>query len=379
MTNDHAEYVEAARWLNSPEELNQWLSSTPSEPLAVDTEFERVTTFFPIPGLVQLGIGECYYLVDPEVAEASDGFREALADGSRIKLFYAMSEDLELFRQWLNVKPAGVIDLQIGAGLAGAGFSVGYAKLVETLFGVQLDKSATRSDWISRPLSAAQEQYALDDVRFLLPLYNWVRAGLEQKDLWEALEQESARFASDLYDQDDPGSHYLKLRGGWALNGQQQQVLQRLTEWRELESRDRNRPRNRILPDPVLIALAEAMPDSKSGLNAIKDLPPVVVRRYGDRLLELINPGVDDDAAEHEFQCIRPPLTKSQQQLYKKVKQVFVRVAESQDIPIEILAPRKRLEVLVQNGFSTEDALMQGWRGALLSDVSNEIKAALSI
>lgn len=371
MTPDPTAHV---HWIESPQELDGWLSSTSSEPLAVDTEFERVSTFYPIPGLVQLGIGERYCLIDPDVAQASKEFRAAMADSARIKLFYAMSEDLELFRHWLKIKPAGVIDLQIGAGLAGAGFSVGYAKLVEALFGVELDKSATRSDWISRPLSPEQEQYALDDVRFLAPLHEWVCSRLEQKGLLEALEEESARFASDLYEQDDPRSHYLRLRGGWALNEHQQRVLQRLTEWRELESRERDRPRNRVLPDAVLIALADAMPSSKTGFGRITGLPPVVVRRYGETLLELIATPDEGDA----FQSIRPPLTRAQQQLYKKVKQIFVAVADRHDIPIEILAPRKRLEVLVQNGFSSHDALLQGWRGRLMDGVLNEIEAVLT-
>ncbi|SDW60962.1 ribonuclease D [Marinobacter mobilis] len=372
MTSDTTEHV---HWIESPLELDQWLSSMASEPLAVDTEFERVSTFFPIPGLVQLGIGKRYCLVDPGVAEASEVFRSVMGDASKTKLFYAMSEDLELFRHWLKVRPAGVVDLQIGAGLAGAGFSVGYAKLVESLFGVQLDKSATRSDWVSRPLSPEQEQYALDDVRFLVPLQEWVCARLGEKGLLDALNEESARFAADLYEQDDPHNHYLRLRGGWALKERQQRVLQRLTEWRELESRERDRPRNRVLPDPVLIALAEAMPDSRAGLKQVSDLPPVVIRRYGDTLLELIQ--APDDSGL--FQSIRPPLSRSQQQLYKQVKQIFVKVANSQDIPIEILAPRKRLEVLVQNGFSPDDALLQGWRGELLNGVLSEIEAALTL
>lgn len=99
--------------------------------------------------------------MDPSVAEQSRRFREILADPTTPKLLYAMSEDLELFRQWLNIEPAGVIDLQIGAAMAGAGFSLGYARLVETLFGETLDKSVTRSDWLARPLSDAQQRYAM--------------------------------------------------------------------------------------------------------------------------------------------------------------------------------------------------------------------------
>jgi len=212
-------------WITEPSALDEWLEGLGDSLLALDTEFERVNTFYPIPGLVQLGYDDNYCLVDPDVAEASVRFKELLADPQTPKLLYAMSEDLELFRHWLGILPKGVIDLQIGAALAGAGFSLGYARLVESLFGETLDKSVTRSDWLARPLSEAQQRYAVDDIRFLEPMYQWLLAGLEERGLVYALSEESTRFADELATQDDPENHYLKLRGGWTLTPQQQGVL----------------------------------------------------------------------------------------------------------------------------------------------------------
>lgn len=364
-----------AHWITEPAQLDGWLSEHAGQTLAVDTEFERVSTFFPIPGLVQLGIGTELYLVDPDVAAASPEFVQAMADPDRPKLLYAMSEDLELFRHWLNVRPTGALDLQIGVALAGGGFSVGYARIVETLFGQALDKSATRSDWLQRPLNPAQEAYALEDIRYLAPLYDWVREKLQGKGLMAALAEESTRFAEELFQQDDPASHYLRLRGGWALDTKQQQVLQRLTEWREQQCRDRNRPRNRVLPDAALIGLAERLPASKGDMQAVKGIPSVVVRKYGDQLLELIN---ETGTPLHEFTRIRPPLTRDQQKQYKQLKQVFHTIAEAHAVPIELLAPRKRLEAVVQNGLAQAGTLREGWRQALIAPVSKSIEAILN-
>lgn len=361
-------------WIHDPAELDQWLADGAGEPLALDTEFERVSTFYPIPGLVQLGRGGRFCLVDPLVAEASAGFRQVLTDPQVPKLLYAMSEDLELFRHWLQLNPAGLLDLQIGAGLAGAGFSVGYARLVETLFGEALDKSVTRSDWIARPLSPAQERYAIDDVRFLVALHTWVVQGLEQKELVGAMAEESTRFAEELGQQDDPDNHYLKLRGGWMLRGAGLRALQALTRWRELECRKQDRPRSRILPDPVLIALAEAMPSSGQALSRIEGLPPVVVRKYGDRLLQLI---AEAAASSGEPAPITPPLTREEQGTYKKVKRILVKMAEARDIPIEILAPRRRLEAVVHDGTIRTGLFIEGWRAGIVGPVVDEIEEIL--
>ncbi len=363
-------------WLRSPAELDQWLDGLPpGVPVALDTEFERVSTFFPIPGLVQLGGQGEYWLIDPEVAGASARFRDMLADPARPKLLYAMSEDLELFRHWLNVAPAGLLDLQIGAAMAGAGFSIGYAKLVESLFGEALDKSVTRSDWVSRPLSPEQQRYAVDDIRFLEPLYNWVIDKLRERNLVQALADESQRFADEAAGQEDPEQHYLKLRGGWTLSPEQQAVLQRLVAWRERECQKVDRPRNRVLGDALLIAIAERLPGSLRTLNDIQGVPGGIVKRYGELLLELVREGCEADNASLE--PIPRPLTREQQALYKKVKRCFNKVAEDHDIPIELLAPRKRLEKVLQDGTLAGSEFFQGWRSKLLTPVETEIEELL--
>lgn len=364
---------EHIHWIETPEELDGWLAGvTQVQPLALDTEFERVNTFYPIPGLVQLGVGDHYCLVDPEVAEASPVFREVLANPQIPKLLYAMSEDLELFRHWLGIEPKGVVDLQIGAAMAGAGFSLGYARLVETLFGEALDKSVTRSDWLARPLSEAQQRYALDDIRFLEPMYHWVLESLRPRGLVQALHEESGRFASELAAQDDPDQHYLKLRGGWALNAEQQAVLKKLVRWRELECQRRDMPRNRVFADALLILVAERLPASIRALGDIQGIPSGAVRRYGDTILDLVRDGRAADNAGLER--IAPPLSRDQQASFKQLKRTVRKVAEASDIPMELLAPRKRLEKLMQDRELDGNPFFQGWREELLAPVRSQIE-----
>ncbi|WP_165855259.1 ribonuclease D [Marinobacter sp. JSM 1782161] len=365
------------RWIESPAELDQWLAASPDQPLSLDTEFERVSTFFPIPGLIQVGLGDDLRLVEPSVAEASSGFRACIGDDQRPKLLYAMSEDLELFRHWLDLEPQGVLDLQLACALAGLGFSVGYAKLVEQLFDVAIDKSATRSDWLARPLSEAQCAYALEDIRYLAPMYEQLRERLEARDLYQAWREESARFAADLSAQTEPTDYYLRIRGGWHLKAQQQAVLRELANWREAECRRRDRPRNRVLSDNLLIRVAERMPASKGGLAAVEEMPPVVVRRYGDTLLNLVEQGRSADAIADR---IEPPLTRDEQGLLKQVKRLMRGVAEARSVPIELLAPRRRIEACIRRWHPDDEAarfFLEGWRGELLAPVLDEVSTVL--
>ena len=364
---------DTVRWIREPDALDQWLSGLPAgAPVVLDTEFERVSTFYPIPGLVQLGAEGDFWLLDPDVAEASVQFRQMLADPERPKLLYAMSEDLELFRHWLGVAPQGLLDLQIGAALAGAGFSVGYARLVESLFGETLDKSVTRSDWLARPLSPEQERYAVDDIRFLQPLYTWVSERLQERGLEQAMADESRRFAEEAAQQEDPEQHYLKLRGGWMLTPTQQSILQALVVWREAECRRLDRPRNRVLNDALLIAIAERSPETLNALNDVQGVPGGIVKRYGEHLLELISNARGADRASME--PIPRPLTRDEQAFYKKVKRCFKKVSEDTDIPIELLAPRKRLETVVQDQTLTGNRFFEGWRKDVIAPALPELE-----
>ncbi|SFR46809.1 ribonuclease D [Marinobacter daqiaonensis] len=366
------------KWLESVDALDAWLAEYQHEPLALDTEFERVSTFYPIPGLVQLGAGDSLRLAEPSVAVESARFRETLADPGRPKLLYAMGEDLELFRHWLALEPRGLLDLQLGAALAGAGFSVGYARIVEQIFGETLDKSATRSDWLARPLSDAQQRYALDDVRFLAPLYQWIADRLRERGLSGALSEESDRFAMDLLAFSEPGDAYLKLRGGWHLAGSSQQVLKALVAWREEECRRRDRPRNRVLADAALINIADRLPENTGALAAVEGVPPVVVRRFGDTLLAVIREALESGGEPDPL--IDRPLTRPQQELYRKVKKQMAGAADQWDVPVELLAPRKKLEALLRAGARAPEALeafASGWRGKVLAPVLDDIRTLL--
>lgn len=361
-------------WLADADALKNWLDSAPPQvPVALDTEFERTDTFFPKPGLVQLAREGDARLVEPSVAEACPAFSQWLSQAPRPKLLYAMSEDLDLFRHWLGCEVQGALDLQLGAALAGFGYAVGYANLVETVLQKNLDKSQTRSDWLHRPLSAEQEQYALDDVRYLHPLYAVIQSRLQSKGLAGALEEESAQVALDWQRQAQPESYFSRLRGGWRLKRSQQAVLQRLATWREQECRRRNRPRHRILSDKALLEVAEVCPSHVQQLASLAEVPPVVVRRYGDQLLAEVG------AAERlpDSDLIPKPLGREQQPLYRSVKTIVDEVAEQNEVPPALMASRKRLEQWVREGLAAgglPDVMMQGWRGELLALRQSELE-----
>lgn len=354
-------------WLTTPAALDAWLETLdPAQPLALDSEFERSTTFFPRPGLLQLAVGQDCRLVEPCAAEGSRMLRGRLESPAQDKLVYAMSEDVELLRHWLGVEVRGVLDLQIALALTGQGFSVGYARAVESVLGEVLDKAQTRSDWIRRPLTVEQEAYALADVQHLTPLWHKLGAQLQVRGLIDALREESARMVENVLHEDPPELHYRRLRGGWRLNARQQRIVQRLVAWREQQCRSADVPRNRVLGDGPLLGVAQRVPASLAALGQIADMHPRSVRQYGEQILAIVSAAQREPPLTPD-ERIPSPLSREDQDRYRELRDELTRLADLYAIPIELLAPRRLLEESVRQGqeLDTMSWLNQGWRASV--------------
>jgi ribonuclease D len=155
-------------WINTPQALSERLARWAGQPLvALDTEFIRERTYYPQLALVQLAIPDDILLVDPLVPGMDAALRPLLVDPSVTKLMHSASEDLQALMRGCAALPAPLFDTQVAAALVGLGAGLGYQKLVEQVTGIALAKGETRSDWLRRPLSESQLEYAADDVRYL--------------------------------------------------------------------------------------------------------------------------------------------------------------------------------------------------------------------
>ena len=152
-------------------------------------------------------------------------------------------------------------------------------------------------------------------------------------------------------------------------------MLRELVRWRELECQKQDRPRNRVLSDALLIAIAEKMPGSLKELSNVQGVPSGAVRRYGDTVIDLVSKGATADNSGLER--IAPPLSRDQQGFFKQLKRLFRKAAEDADVPMELLAPRKRLEKLVQHRDLAQHEFFQGWRARILAPVRADIEDLL--
>lgn len=336
--------------------------------VALDTEFMRVDTFYPIAGLLQVSGGEQAYLIDPLRISDWTPFSALLQAPGVVKVLHSCSEDLEVFLRLTGSLPTPLFDTQLAAGYLNLGFSMGYSRLVQALLDIELPKGETRSDWLQRPLSELQVRYAAEDVLHLVEVYRALMARLApQKVEW--ILEDGAELVANLGREVAPEDAWRDAKLAWKLSRQQQAVLRALCAWREREARARNQPRNRILREHSLWPLARTQPDNLVVLARIEDMHPKTVRQDGEALLQLIR----DAAAlppEQWPQALPEPLPIEASALLKKLRAIGQQEGERLDIVPELMLRKKTLEALLKSGYPNgpyqlPDSL-RGWRRELM-------------
>lgn len=255
--------------------------------LAVDTEFERIRTYYPELCLLQVAGEDVTAVVDPIRIPDLEPLFAVLYDPSITKVFHAARQDLELFFNLKGRVPVPVFDTQLVAPMLGYDASSGYANLVKAVLGVELPKSQTRTNWKRRPLKADQLRYAADDVIYLGEMYLAMQEEPAAADI-ARLDAIHATLADPSLYQPDPGSMWRRIRDAKRFSGDKLAVLQNLAAWREITARRENRPRKWVLPDADIINMAQSLPVNEAELGNINGVNENVIKKYGRELLDLI-------------------------------------------------------------------------------------------
>ncbi len=239
--------------------------------VTVDTEFLRERTYYSKLCLVQLAVpGEAEddaVLVDPlvkgmDLAPLYDLFRNE----GVVKVFHAARQDLEIFYIEGGVIPAPLFDTQVAAMVAGYGEQVGYETLVRKIAKAPLDKSSRFTDWSRRPLTEAQQSYALADVTHLRVIYENLSETLDKSGRRPWVEEELAVLT-------DPATYVVEPEDAWKRvktrthSGKFLAIVRELAKFRETYAQDKNVPRSRVMKDDALLELASTKPKSVKELG----------------------------------------------------------------------------------------------------------------
>lgn len=342
--------------------------------LAIDTEFIRTNTFYPIPALIQIYDGKDCYLIDPTAISNFGPLQTVFQSTNTIKALHSCSEDLEVFDRLFKTLPSPLFDTQIAAAFLGYGFSAGYARLIKTLYNIDIPKDETRSDWLLRPLSKNQLEYAAMDVIYLYQLYEKISAELENSEKLPWVDACNLDLSKQFYKNQEPSQYFSKIKNSWRLNRQQQHVLFHLCLWRENIARTKNKPRSHIIDDDSLFELALKQPASQEELKKLTQLSPNGRKYHGNELLNLLAAHINThiDNTPPLWPIPDEPLPREAGDILKQLKQLADDIAERLNIAPEMLARKKDLQALVSSAIANKIHLpesLANWRQPVIGNL----------
>jgi len=331
--------------------------------VAVDTEFMRERTYWPILCLVQI--------TGPEEAAAIDALAPGvdltplltlMADESTLKVFHAARQDIEIFVNLSGTVPRPLFDTQVAAMVCGFGDAASYETLVGKLAQASLDKSSRFTDWSRRPLTERQISYALADVVYLRTVYEQLQQRLASNGRANWFAEEMAELSNSATYRSDPSEAWRRFRLRGRVDPRFFGVLREVAAWRETAARQRNLPRGRIMRDEAVLEIAAHIPKTIEALARTRSLSKGVAEgRMGNEILDAIQRGLADMAA---LELPAPPRADPPPGLGPLIELLRVLLkqrCEEHQVAQKLLATAEDLEAIAADDEAPVRAL-SGWR-----------------
>jgi len=249
---------------------------------------------------------------------------------------------------------------------------MGYRALVAELLDVELPKGETRSNWLARPLSSAQCEYAAQDVIYLRRVYDLLVQKLVDNDKldWVMAEGDEAIRAAN-----QPTDYSQRVKSAWKLPPRQLLALRQLINWREQRASQIDKPRNWVLDDKSCYTLASELPKSLPEMAALGVLGGRTLKRHGQTLLAIIEQARKADSPDLPDR-LPGPLSAQQRARLKQLRKFVVQKAEQLDLAPEYLLQNRDLEALVRSTDGEavdEPSSWSGWRRDTVIEPLREI------
>ncbi len=371
--------------INSQQELEEFctifLNDEP-EFACIDTEFIRQTTYWPQLALIQIASPFRSCILDPVSGNLSlEPFLKILRHPGITKVLHSGRQDLEIFLSLFQEIPSPIFDTQIAAAFLGLGEGIGYEKLVNHFLNIKIDKTSQHTDWLKRPLSEAQLNYAMDDVVHLRAVYPLIRKQLQEKGRMSWVQDSfSALMSKEMY-LSDVNKAWLRLKHP-IRKWEPLSILRDLCAWREENARRYNLTRVNFIEDKFLVDLCqmpfltfdEVFEITKLHRQAIisKNLIKEFYLCYSLAHSLTENKEKLGEIRQQEIKKSlkklypKPPSGEFKDRL-QKLRDIINALSNELEVPAHLIADKSAIESFANNP-SVDHKLLQGWRGKILKE-----------
>ena len=337
--------------IQTQEQLRSYLDSIESENyLGIDTEFRRIDTYYPKLCLVQISTINCAECIDVLSIPNLDPLFEKLYREETVWIVHSARQDIEAFYLLSGQLPNTLFDTQIAAALVNLPLQVSYQALTEKFEGVFLEKSHARFDWTKRPLPNEVIEYALNDVRYLLPLFEKLQTRLQSSHKLDWLNEETnALLNVELYDV-PINKIFQKIKGISRLKGKYHHLAFQLCAWREDNAKRKNKPRKWIMSDEKLLDYAcNKLSLSSKSEEVFKDFVASSDLQF------------NEDTAVVNHKALNNSEKISKNQLQERINNI----ATAYNFPPELMITSKSLTKYIRGDLHV--SLCRGWRAKLFN------------
>ena len=344
-------------------DFQAFVDRTKDSDYAIDTEFHRERSYFPKVALIQINNGSEIVLIDPLAVDPEPLAELLLSDG--VAVLHAASQDLEVFQHWAGVIPNQIFDTQLAAGFTGLS-TPSLAALHDRVLQLTLPKTSRLTDWLARPLTSDQLDYAASDVLHLLELRDRLAADLESRGRLQWAQDEFEAMRVTPRGQREPEDAWRRIKAVRQLKGASLGAARLLAAWRERKAAEVDQPVRFILSDLALVGIAQRRPKNVDQLRQVRGVDDRLARgSTGQRILEMVVEGEDlppikrqNRSGEQPRADLRPGVAL--------VAAWIAQISRELEIDSALLGTRSDIEALVRGD---EDArLNSGWRAELAGE-----------
>lgn len=360
------------RWIDEQSDLDEIVEEIAALPrYALDTEFHRERTYYPKLALLQLAWrpdddgssdGQQLALVDPLAVDIKAV--AALFESPALCVAHAAQQDLDVLTHAVGSVPRALFDTQLAAGFVGYG-TPSLVSLLQGELGVTPGKGDRLTDWLRRPLTDAQRQYAAVDVEYLLELHDRLVADLDERGrlAWalEACEELRTRPVSGAA----PDEAWMRIRDARSLRPAARTVARSVAAWRERRAMRTDIPVRQVLPDLAVLGISQRAPTTTAELAQARGVDERHARgAIAKEILEAVR-----DAASLSAPEAPPSVDDLDRNLRPAVTLITAwigQLARDEQIDNALLATRADIAAFLRGD---DDArLASGWRAELLGD-----------
>ena len=345
--------------------------------IAIDCEFLREKTYYPIPCLIQIGYDDGVFLLDP-IAKGLDftAFFKLMQNKKILKVFHSGRQDIEIIYNLSGEIPTPVFDTQIAAQACGLGDCVSYENLVRVYCGMELDKSCRLTNWQLRPLTQEQLEYAAGDVTHLLPCYHKIAAYLKENNREEWVAEDMEDLVDIKHYKVEPQEAWLRIRhNGHSVSFIN--ALKALACWREERAMRQNTSRQNIIKDDFLINIATAFPKTLNEMKQVRGMrsdiaKSVLAKEMVDVLCELAEKGFDRSLGklDREREVTLPP---TQQSLLEILRLLLKIKSNEYGVVSHLISSEKNLREYIKNP-KAKNQILSGWRYEVFGKTAEEFR-----